>query len=248
MEQFTKLARWFMVAILVLLVLGGGAVYWATRPLEPMPEALTALQSDDTMLVDTSQWIVFRPRAAMPTTGFIFYPGALVDPRAYAPMARAIAAQGYLVVVVPMPFNLALLATSRAHQVQVFFPQMQTWAIGGHSLGGVAASMFVKSNPDPIKGLVLWASYPADTDSLAQSGVAVVSISATNDKLATPDKINASRPLLPSNTRYVVIDGGNHGQFGWYGKQSGDGDATISREAQQSQIVQATVDLLKTLR
>ena len=31
----------------------------------------------------------------------------------------------------------------------------------------------------------------------------------------------------------VAIEGGNHAQFGHYGKQKGDPDATISREQQQ---------------
>jgi hypothetical protein len=68
-----------------------------------------------------------------------------------------------------------------------------------------------------------------------------------SDGLATEDKIAASRPLLPAATRWVAIEGGNHAQFGWYGPQSGDGTATISREEQQRQIVAATLELLSSL-
>ena len=49
------------------------------------------------------------------------------------------------------------------------------------------------------------------------------------------------------NTHWVAIEGGNHAQFGWYGPQSGDGTATISREEQQRQIVGATLELLSRL-
>jgi len=45
----------------------------------------------------------------------------------------------------------------------------------------------------------------------------------------------------------VAIEGGNHAQFGWYGPQAGDNPATISREAQQEQIIEATVELLALL-
>jgi pimeloyl-ACP methyl ester carboxylesterase len=110
------------------------------------------------------------------------------------------------------------------------------------------AAHFVATHPGAVDGLVLWAAYPASSDDLSQSGVRVVSISASLDGLATPEKIAASRPLLPADTVWVTIEGGNHAQFGWYGPQSGDAPAAIPREAQQAQIVEATVALLESLK
>jgi len=78
--------------------------------------------------------------------------------------------------------------------------------------------------------------------------VRVVSISASFDGLATPEKIDASRPLLPADTVWVTIQGGNHAQFGWYGPQPGDDPAAISRETQQAQIIEATVEFLESLQ
>ena len=75
----------------------------------------------------------------------------------------------------------------------------------------------------------------------------MTSIYGTRDGLTTGDKIEASRPLLPPDTAWVAIEGGNHAQFGWYGPQSGDNPATISREDQQAQIVAATLALLLSL-
>jgi len=40
-----------------------------------------------------------------------------------------------------------------------------------------------------------------------------------------------------ATTQWVAIDGGDHAQFGWYGPQDGDQPATISREAQQAQVL-----------
>ena len=37
----------------------------------------------------------------------------------------------------------------------------------------------------------------------------------------------------------TIIEGGNHAQFGDYGRQSGDADATIGRDDQQAQAVEA---------
>jgi dienelactone hydrolase len=212
-----------------------------------MPEALAALQSDAQVKVEAGQWIVFRPAITLPTTGLIFYPGGKVDARAYAPAARAIAAQGNLVVITPMPLNLAVFGIDKATGVIKAFPSIKRWAIGGHSLGGSMAASFANKHPDKIQGLVFWASYPADSDDLSERNIAVTSIYGTQDGLATGPKIDHSRNLLPSNTKWVAIEGGNHAQFGWYGLQSGDRPATVSRLVQQEQIIHATLELLQQL-
>lgn len=244
-----RFLKWLGLALgFVLLVSGTGFVWWANDTLPPMPEAIAALQSDAQVQVQTQPWLIFTPTAKTPTTGFIFYPGGKADARAYAPMAHAIAARGYLVVIVPMPLNLAFFGGDRAAEVMRAYPTIKRWAIGGHSLGGVAASGFAKNHPDQIAGLVLLASYPADFDSLSSSQLVVTSIAGTRDALSTPEKIAASRALLPLRTRYVAIEGGNHSQMGWYGAQPGDNPATITREEQQSQIVAAVLALLEQIR
>jgi hypothetical protein len=244
--DMTKL-KWILIGVVVILALAvGGFVIWGSTPLPAMPEALATLQSDAQVKVESGAWYVFRPTDSEPATGFIFYPGGRVDPRAYAPAARAIAAQGYLVVITPMPLNLAIFGIEKASDVIQAFPAIKRWAIGGHSLGGSMAASYVNRHPQAIQGLVLWASYPADSDSLAGRSLMVVSIYGTRD--GQLDKLEKSGALLPSNTTWVKIDGGNHAQFGWYGVQPGDGQATISRAAQQSQIVAATAQLLKEIQ
>jgi hypothetical protein len=106
---------------------------------------------------------------------------------------------------------------------------------------------FAHQNPGAVAGLVLWASYPASGDDLSGNDLAVASVYGTRDGLATEDEIAASRPLLPPDTQWIAIEGGNHGQFGWYGPQSGDNEATISREEQQAQVVATTLELLRGL-
>jgi hypothetical protein len=98
-----------------------------------------------------------------------------------------------------------------------------------------------------VAGLGLWAAYPAGSSDLSGRDLAVASIYGTRDGLATEEEIAASRPLLPPDTQWTAIEGGNHAQFGWYGPQSGDNEATISREEQQAQIVAATLELLQGL-
>jgi hypothetical protein len=242
------LKRWAWLLLLLPLLAIAGFTIWAYTPLDPMPEALAALESGPQVQVETEPWFVFRPAGDTMDAGFILYPGGRVDPRAYAPMAQAIASEGYLVVIVPMPFNLAVFGAGRAADVMASFPEVERWAVGGHSLGGAMAANFAYQNPERVDGLILWAAYPAASDDLSgRAALEVVSISGTRDGLATPQDIADSRTLLPADTRWVAIEGGNHAQFGWYGPQNGDNPATISRQEQQAEIIAATTGLLSDL-
>ena len=239
--------RWWLVLIGILFATVIGFIAWGLIIPAPMPEALAALQPDSQVSVSTEPWLVFQPAQQVPSTGFIIYPGGRVDPRAYAPQAHEIAAHGYLVVIVPMPLNLAVLGSGQASSVIQAFPDIEKWVIGGHSLGGSMAALYAYNHNDQIDGLVLWASYPASSNNLSNSAIKTSSISASLDGLATPDKIDASHSLLPADTTWVQIAGGNHAQFGWYGDQPGDNPATISRVEQQAQVIQSTLELLHSV-
>ena len=241
------LKGWLLVLLLILALLVGGFVLWAETPLGPMPEALAALESDAQVQVEQGEWLVFRPIGRSPETGVIIYPGGRIDPRSYAPQGRALAEQGYLAIIVPMPLNLAVFNSSAAADVIAAFPEITHWAAGGHSLGGAMAANFTLENPSALDGVFFWASYPASSDNLSGQTLRVVSIYATLDGLATGDEIDASRPLLPADTTWVSIEGGNHAQFGWYGDQPGDNPATISREEQQAQVLEAMRAFLESM-
>jgi dienelactone hydrolase len=237
-----KKSNWKFAAAALSLALILSAVAFVTWASDASPAseiALQALASDTLVGVDVrDDWIAFSPvDNSQLKTGFVFYPGGKVDFRAYAPALRQIAAQGYLVAVVPVPLNLAMFDINAATRVQAAYPEIENWFVGGHSLGGVAAVSYAASNPF-IKGVVFWASAPGD-DALIGLGIPVLSIYGTNDGLFTVD---ASRALLPSNTRFVAIEGGNHAQFGAYGFQEGDNEATISAEEQWQQAAEATVN------
>ena len=236
--------RFWWAFLFVPIVLGIGFVFWASNSLGPMPEAEVAMLSDHLVSVETEQWFVFRPVEVEAKEGLIFYPGGRVDPRSYAPHARAIAQEGYLVVIVPMPLNLAVFSPNIASDVITSFPGVSKWVIGGHSLGGAMAANYVLNHSDQVQGLFFWAAYPTSGSDLSSEQILVASIYGTLDGVATPEEIEASQPLLPENTRWESIEGGNHAQFGWYGEQDGDNPAAISRETQQKLAVAATLELL----
>ena len=201
--------RWLLLLLIPVLIVLGFLVWALTGP-GAMPEAEFALQTDETVEVSDERWLVFSPTENEPTSGLILYPVGRVDPVAYAPLAREIAAGGHLVVIVPMPLNLAFLGANRAMEVMDTFPEISTWAIGGHSLGGAMAANYVDGQPDRIEGLALWAAYPAQSDDLSDLALEVVSIYGTNDGVTTIDDIRGSETLLPENASWVAIDGGNH--------------------------------------
>ncbi len=231
-----------LIGTLVLAILG--FVIWAENPIKSELSAQEALRSDTKVTVtSTHGWMEFSPAGVQPFTGFVFYPGARVDPRAYAPVMRQIAERGYLAVIVPVRLNLALFDINAAAPVLAAYPEITHWAVGGHSLGGVAATIFATKHIDVVGGIALWASYPVDA-SLVKSAISIVSISGTRDGLATPEKITASRSLLPPSTVWVHIVGGNHAGFGAYGPQPGDNSATISSVDQWKQTAEATVEML----
>jgi len=244
-----RIVRSLLLGLLILLVVAvAGFAIWGFTPSQPMPEALAAAQSDAAVKVVSTGWLEFTPTALPPTTGFIIYPGGHVDYRAYSPLARAIAERGYLVIIQPMPLSLAVLSPSAAKVIIAAHPEITAWAIGGHSLGGAMAANFAWSTPGAVQGLVLLGAYPAENNNLSHASLSVLSISASRDGLANPAKIAASRDLLPADTLWVTIAGGNHAQFGWYGEQNGDNPAEISRQEQQNQVVNAVSAFLASLK
>lgn len=244
-----RIVKITLIALLAIAIMAlAGFAVWAYTPLGPMPEALAALESDAEIQVETSPWITFTPQDARTSTAFILYPGGRVDPRSYAPTARAIAEEGFLVIIPPMPFNLAVFDAGAAAQIMENHQEISHWAIGGHSLGGVMAASFTAEQPRLVDALILWAAYPAENNDLSTFvELPVTSIFASSDGLTTIADIDASRPLLPAGTRWLEIAGGNHAQFGWFGPQPGDGQATISREDQQAQLIAGTVQTLQQL-
>ncbi len=236
-----------LVFLLIVSTIFVGFVVWAQTPPYPMKEAFNAMQSDSNVLVTNGNWLVFQPISRNYSTGFIFYPGGRVDYRSYSPLAHAIANEGYLVVIVPMPLNLAVFGVNSANDVIASYSNIKSWAIGGHSLGGSMAAQYVHDNSKAIKGLVLLAGYPASGADLSGQNLDVITIYGTNDGLVSTKQLDDSLKLLPPSTVRVEINGANHAQFGWYGSQSGDNNSTISREQQQNKTVIAIISLLQKI-
>lgn len=238
--------------LLILLIAGGIAFVMLNGRNQALPTAGAALESDATVTVSraaSQDWYVFAPAAGSATTGLILYPGGFVDPVAYALVAHDIARQGFLVVIDPMPLNLAVTHVEAADAIIDAFPGIDAWAVGGHSLGGAMAAQYVYDNPEAMAGLALWAAYPAEGIDLSGLPVNVVSIYGDKDGVAAIEEITGAASRLPADTQFVLVPGGNHTQFGEYGTglQRGDSVAGIDRAEQRALVVAATVKLLHSI-
>jgi hypothetical protein len=252
-ENATPPATWRTVLRIVLLVAAAGwiaLVVWL-RPFSALEPALAAMASDAKVTVaEYPTQIVMAPTAAPKPTGVFFQPGAKVEARAYAAVLRPLAEAGYTVVIPKQPLGIGFLATTAFESTQGAYPGITRWVVGGHSLGGTVAAMDAEAHDagsgGSVVGLLLYASYPA-TDMSSSLSSRVLSISASEDGLATPAKIDASKSTLPRSTQYVVIDGAVHAFFGDYGPQPGDGTPTISHDAARTQISKDTLGFLASL-
>lgn len=216
----------------------------------------TVLASDSAVTAsrDGGQ-LSFAPARDAPRAGVLFFPGAMVAPEAYAPLARTLALKGYRVVLVPLPLRLAPTRDSvegvmaAALGVIDANPSVRHWIAAGHSKGGKLAACLAHAHPDRIAGLVLMGtSHPNAACDLAAFPHPVTKLYATRDGLASPAEVTANTRYLPAATHWVRIAGGNHAQFGYYHYQLGDHAATIPRAAQQDAVVVAMLDMLNKLQ
>jgi dienelactone hydrolase len=239
-----KILRWLIIGIFVIFLIGTvGLVGWATLSAQEATErAVLVLQDNDVKREDGR--LVFRPSS--PTDkGLVYYPGGLVDPEAYAVTAQGIADAGYLVVIPKMPLNLAFMGINRADGIRADYPEIESWVIGGHSLGGAMAAEYAKNNTDSLDGLIMFASYPANFEDFVDFPIPILTIIGSRDPGAPQQE--GFYETIANSARRFVIEGGNHRQYADYSFQNGDGIATISAAEQQDQIIAATVQFLDTL-
>ncbi|AZB44185.1 alpha/beta hydrolase [Bacillus sp. FJAT-42376] len=234
--------KWFRILIVVLvsliLLMAGFFFIWSQFTYKPSKELSVLTEKDAYKEKDGT--LFFDPERSS-GAGVILYPGAKVEPEAYAYIGQELAERGVTTAIPKMPFHFAIFGTGKADRIISERPEVQQWYIGGHSLGGVAAANYAKKNEKKLAGLFFLGSYPAESASFRQSKLDVLSIYSTNDGLTTLTDVENSKKYLPDDALFYEIQGGNHAQFGMYGKQKGDNPAEIPAKQQQDQIVDQIV-------
>ncbi|WP_026126499.1 alpha/beta hydrolase [Nocardiopsis xinjiangensis] len=240
-----RLATWTAGALAVLLVLGIGAfALWVSRPYEARPGSLERAGETADVTVD-DEGVVLEPPEGEVERAVVFYPGARVEPEAYAATwAPVVAETGVGVVIVRMPLNLAVLAPGRAEEMTDRL-EADEWYVGGHSMGGAMAADVAGGEDLSTEGLILWGSYAvAGADLAEREDQRVLSVSASEDLLVDPEQVRERSGDLPENAVTVEIDGMNHAQFGDYGPQAADGTPQIQNAEAWARLAEETAGFL----
>ncbi|PSL40479.1 alpha/beta hydrolase family protein [Planomicrobium soli] len=225
------------ILLAIALFIGGGAItFLVYAQFQYAPSSVLKEEVDISAINTEEEGLLFQPEKGN-GKGVILYQGAKVQVESYAYLAEKLSEQGFLVVIPKMPLNFGILGVNNADLAIENHPEIQHWFIGGHSLGGVAAAMYAQKHQEELSGLYFLGSYPASD--FSSGSFPMLSIFAENDGLSTTEKIEENRRLFSSESRFVEISGGNHAQFGLYGKQKGDNAAEISPLEQQNQVVEA---------
>ena len=229
MKKWLKIS---LITIISLVLLFTGAFFiYVSDYYRADDLAIAVMQSGDDIHVQDNLVILSPPTSS--DNALIFYPGAKVEHLAYLPILEKIKdTSGITCILVKMPYNMAIFDANAAEKIIDKFPDIKNWYIGGHSMGGAMASNYASKHQEKVKGLILlgayiYGNYPA-ADTLTIYGTFNTSVA---------EKIDYTENI-------VSIEGGNHAQFGNYGQQKGDPDATISSVEQQNIAVEAIRDFL----
>ena len=234
MKKAKKVIIFIISIIAILLVAAAGWLHFSTY--HPSYTAQKVAQTAN----QTNKATVFKARHNKMTV--IFYTGALVEPDSYSIWAKQVANAGYTVKIVHFPLNLAFFNVNAADKLA---GKNKNYVVGGHSLGGAMASRYGHGSHNKyLRGIFLLGAYADEKGRLDKTNLDVLSITASHDKVLNWQKYQTNKKYLPKNTSYQTIKGGNHGGFGSYGHQKGDGQATISNANQQKQVAHLLINWL----
>ena len=237
MGKGRKRALLLAAAAVLALILGCGIYvgdyYRAEETVMDVPASVTVEVSDDRM--------VFAPETA--AAGLIFYPGGKVEYTAYRPLMAELAKRDIFCVLLEMPLNLAVLDVNAAEGIPDEFPEVETWYLAGHSLGGSMAASHIAGNTDRYDGLILLAAY--STADLTETELRVLSLYGDRDGVLNRKKYQNNLTNLPEESFELVLEGGNHAGFGSYGPQEGDGASTLEPGVQLAWTADAICEFIR---
>lgn len=225
-----KKCRLWAVPVLCILVFAVCFLIYTGHYYHADASCKAALKSDESVSVTQTGygWLFDGPSES---DALIFYPGGKVEETSYAPLLHLLAQNGMDVCLVKMPFRLAVFGAGKANDLIAQY-DYDHWYIGGHSLGGAMAASYAAENSTQLTGVVLLAAYPIKK---LDESLSVTVLYGSEDGVLNREKLTEGEAYLPQDTVIEIIAGGNHAQFGNYGIQKGDGNATITAGEQQRQ-------------
>lgn len=247
-SKIWKVLRWVLLGLFIILAVAAvcfkiytGNYYRANEDtIEDFAGSYSSVHS-----YSDDNGAVFIPTGDEIKAMIVFYPGGKVEYTAYSPLMYELAGRGYLCLLPRMPENLAFLRIDAVDKLtagrgkEIETVEELDWYLAGHSLGGVAASAYLKED-NSFRGLILCGSYT--TTDFSGSDMRLLSIFGENDGVISRENYDASKSLWPEDSKEFVISGGIHSYFGSYGIQEGDGKPTITNEQQ----ITETADIISS--
>ncbi|MTI29801.1 alpha/beta family hydrolase [Xanthovirga aplysinae] len=217
---------------------------WSTYQSRNLPKDIFS-ENDQISVTENKDEIIFKPNFTQNTSEVIFFQGGLTDPKAYAPLCRKIAENGFTCHLIKMAWRLPQYDYQKVSKL--FDLRSRKYIIGGHSQGGKMAAQFVYENPSSMTGLFLMGtSHPRDIN-LSNLSIPTLKVYAEKDGLASIPEVLEYEEKLPKNSTLILIKGGNHSQFGYLGKLFMDNSADISLENQQKETLSYLIKHFNTI-
>lgn len=242
--------RVFVWLVALLVVVASVAVFYGGTPHEAEPERLQAVyENPDVAVLESRGGFVLRDAGAQPgegsRIGLVFYPGGRVAPDAYLWALAPLVEQTDVRVFVPsMPLNLAVFNPGAGATFIGSDPAVETWYLGGHSLGGAMACRYAGNHPEAVAGVVLFAAFCADD--ISQTDLRVLAAWGSRDGVLSIEAF-VEPTWAPADARFVELDGVNHAQFGAYGEQPGDREPAVDDRTARRQYTAVLVDWIQGL-
>ncbi len=231
-----------LAAILVLSAVIVGMCLFNERPAVQTVAAYQSTHGDTVISVADDGDVEILPQRENADTGLIFYVGAQIKPDAYIPLLARIAEQGYACYIPNLSFNMAALEPKAADDLISAHPEIKSWILAGHSMGGLTASGYADDHRDTVDGLILIAAYT--NRDMSDSDLPVLAVFGDTDGVMNKGLYEKRKAWNPADFEEYIIPGANHAQYGDYGKKPRDNDATISAEEQQSQTAEIILEWL----
>ena len=118
----------------------------------------------------------------------------------------------------------------------------EDYYIGGHSLGGTVASIYLEDKTDEFDGVLLFASY--FSKDLSDTDLRVLSIYGDKDGVLNMKSYEKAKAYLPSDYEEIILVGGNHSNFGDYGLQKKDNEPDLTPDKQKEMVVNSVVEFI----
>ncbi|CAB9496733.1 alpha/beta hydrolase fold [Seminavis robusta] len=224
-------------------------IFYAAQNPQAFNALATGVNNIDVVHVDDSYW-AWITRDNPRNVGLIWYTELWYDERAYSPIMQRVASSRYPVFLLDIPLSMPFLSPFRGDTVLRDYPEIDTWVVGGHGIGGAMASIFAqRRREEGVDGLGLFGSYPFPIfNDQSLTDIKAVSVWGNQDGKTKRVQWEDGRRYLPRTAKFIEVDGANHSQMARLQVDLVNGDnapVNMTRDQQETIVVENILNLLE---